>query len=38
MKQNLAGQRIAVIGGGLIGLCSAHYLSLRGAEVVIIER
>ena len=38
MKQNLAGQSIAVIGGGLIGLYRSHYLSLRGAEVVIVER
>ncbi|MCP4204586.1 MAG: FAD-dependent oxidoreductase [bacterium] len=30
--------RIAVIGGGLIGLCAAYHLDKRGAEVVVLER
>ena len=30
--------RVAVIGGGVIGLCAAHYLESRGAEVVLVER
>lgn len=30
--------RVAVIGGGVIGLCVAHYLERRGAEVVLVER
>ncbi|WP_419859163.1 NAD(P)/FAD-dependent oxidoreductase [Candidatus Palauibacter irciniicola] len=30
--------RVAVIGGGVIGLCAAHYLERRGAEVVLLER
>lgn len=29
--------RIAVIGGGVIGLCSAHYLAKEGHEVTVIE-
>lgn len=30
--------RVAVVGGGIIGLCAAHYLERRGAEVVLLER
>ena len=30
--------RVAVIGGGVIGLCVAHYFERRGAEVVLVER
>ena len=30
--------RVAVIGGGVIGLCVAHYLERGGAEVVLLER
>ncbi len=30
--------RVAVIGGGVIGLCAAHYLERGGAEVVLLER
>ncbi len=30
--------RVAVIGGGVIGLLCAHHLRKRGAEVVVIER
>lgn len=30
--------RVAVIGGGVIGLLCAHHLRKRGAEVVILER
>ena len=30
--------RIAVVGGGVIGLCAAHALAQAGAEVVVVER
>ncbi len=30
--------RVIVVGGGLVGLCSAWYLARRGAEVVVLER
>jgi D-amino-acid dehydrogenase len=30
--------RVAVIGGGLIGLCTAHYLREAGKEVIVLER
>ncbi|WP_420635799.1 NAD(P)/FAD-dependent oxidoreductase [Candidatus Palauibacter sp.] len=30
--------RVAVVGGGVIGLCVAHYLERGGAEVILIER
>jgi D-amino-acid dehydrogenase len=30
--------RVAIIGGGVIGLCSAHALRKRGADVVVLER
>ena len=30
--------RVAVIGGGVIGLCVAHYIERGGAEVVLVER
>lgn len=30
--------KVAVVGGGVIGLCTAHYLEKLGAEVVILER
>ena len=30
--------RVAVVGGGVIGLCVAHYLELGGAEVILVER
>ncbi|WP_419948943.1 NAD(P)/FAD-dependent oxidoreductase [Candidatus Palauibacter sp.] len=30
--------RVAVVGGGVIGLCVAHYLERDGAEVVLLER
>jgi D-amino-acid dehydrogenase len=29
---------IIVIGGGVIGLCAAHYLSLEGADVTVLEK
>ena len=38
MNGDLGGQRIAILGGGIIGLFSAHYLLRQGAEVVIVER
>ena len=30
--------KVAVVGGGVIGLCTAHYLQKSGAEVVVIDR
>jgi D-amino-acid dehydrogenase len=30
--------KVAIIGGGVIGLCSAYYLSKEGYEVTIIDR
>lgn len=30
--------RVAVVGGGIIGLCVAHYLERGGAEVVLLDR
>ena len=38
MADTLDGQRIAIVGGGLIGLFSAYYLAERGASVIIVER
>lgn len=37
MTGTLDGQRIAIVGGGLIGLFSAYYLARQGANVVIAE-
>ena len=30
--------RVAVIGGGVIGVCTAYYLAEAGHEVAVIER
>ena len=30
--------QVAICGGGVIGACAAYFLSLRGIEVIIIER
>ena len=30
--------RVLVVGGGLVGLCSAWYLARRGVDVVVLER
>lgn len=30
--------RVVIVGGGLVGLCSAWHLSRRGVEVVVLER
>jgi D-amino-acid dehydrogenase len=39
MSENaLPGQRITIVGSGLIGLCSAHYLVGRGAQVTVVDR
>ncbi len=32
------GKRVIVVGGGVIGLCSAYYLARAGIEVVLLER
>jgi D-amino-acid dehydrogenase len=32
------GPRVVVVGGGVIGVCSAYYLTRGGAEVVLLER
>ncbi len=34
----MSGPRVVVVGGGVIGVCSAYYLARRGAEVVLLER
>ncbi len=34
----VAGQEIAIIGGGVIGCSIAYHLARRGAKVVLIER
>ena len=31
-------KRVVVIGGGVVGLCSAYYLSARGFQVTILDR
>jgi D-amino-acid dehydrogenase len=33
-----SGPRVVVVGGGVIGVCSAYYLTRGGAEVVLLER
>jgi D-amino-acid dehydrogenase len=33
-----AGQRVAIIGGGLIGLCAAYYLDRQHCQVTILEK
>jgi glycine/D-amino acid oxidase-like deaminating enzyme len=30
--------QVAICGGGVIGACAAYFLSLRGIEVIVIER
>jgi D-amino-acid dehydrogenase len=30
--------RVAVVGGGVIGVCCAYYLARRGATVIVLER
>lgn len=30
--------RVVVVGGGLVGLCTAFALSEQGAEVVVLDR
>jgi D-amino-acid dehydrogenase len=31
-------KRVVVIGGGVVGLCSAYYLNARGFEVTVLDR
>lgn len=31
-------KRVIVVGGGVIGLCSAYYLARRGREVILLEQ
>jgi D-amino-acid dehydrogenase len=33
-----AGQRVAIVGGGLIGLCAAYYLDRQHCQVTILEQ
>jgi len=37
-RVNSTQRQIAVIGGGLSGICSAYFLAARGYEVAVIER
>jgi D-amino-acid dehydrogenase len=37
-RQGDAGPRVAIIGGGLIGLCSAFYLDRQHCQVTILEQ
>ena len=30
--------RVAICGGGVIGACTAYFLSLRGIDVTVVER
>jgi len=30
--------RVVICGGGVIGACTAYYLSLRGIDVIVVER
>ena len=30
--------RVVICGGGVIGACTAYFLSLRQVEVVVVER
>src|SRR5262245_6962891 len=30
--------RVAICGGGVIGACTAYFLSRRGVEVIVVER
>jgi D-amino-acid dehydrogenase len=30
--------RVVVVGGGVVGICCAYYLALRGASVTVLER
>lgn len=34
----MATPRVAVVGGGVIGVCAAYHLARRGARVVLLER
>ena len=34
----MASRRVVIIGGGVIGLCTAHYLLQRGCSVTVLER
>ena len=31
-------KRVVIVGGGVIGVCCAYYLSRRGADVTVVER
>lgn len=37
-ERPLSGRHVAIVGAGLIGLCSAHYLVDRGARVTVLDR
>jgi D-amino-acid dehydrogenase len=38
IKKGQQSMQVAVIGGGVIGVCTAYFLAAAGHEVVVIER
>ena len=34
----MAEHRVVVVGGGVIGVCSAYFLAKAGADVILVER
>ena len=32
------GKKVVIVGGGLIGLCSAYYLNKAGHDVTVVDR
>ncbi len=38
MQDNIKSDRVVIVGGGVIGLCSAYYALKRGFPVTVIER
>tara|TARA_R110001583_G_scaffold48908_3_gene153075 strand:- start:6383 stop:7648 length:1266 start_codon:yes stop_codon:yes gene_type:complete len=38
INANVMSKKVAIIGGGIIGLCSAYYLAKEGNEVIVIDK